>query len=66
VILDEIKFDPMFFYTLTFHQTFNYQNWMGSVKVPACVQYAHKLCSEKSYTNDTGVPEYFREQKYYI
>ncbi|KAM3131412.1 hypothetical protein pb186bvf_016484 [Paramecium bursaria] len=31
------------FWQLTYFQCFNYQNWSGAVRVPACVQYAHKL-----------------------
>lgn len=66
IIFDEIKLDQQFFYTFTYHQTFNYYNWMGAVKVPAAVQYAHKLCGEKALTMDLNVPKKFREQKYYM
>jgi aubergine-like protein len=29
----------------TFEQTFNYYNWQGAVKVPACMQCADKLAT---------------------
>lgn len=66
VVLDEVKMDENLFYSFTFHQTYNYHNWMGAVKVPAAVQYAHKLCGEKAITMDTNVPNLFKEQKYYM
>eukprot|EP01017_Pseudomicrothorax_dubius_P037769 TRINITY_DN557_c0_g1_i2.p1 TRINITY_DN557_c0_g1~~TRINITY_DN557_c0_g1_i2.p1 ORF type:complete len:827 (+),score=223.84 TRINITY_DN557_c0_g1_i2:102-2483(+) len=31
------------FYLLTFQQCFNYYNWTGAIRTPACTQYAHKL-----------------------
>jgi aubergine-like protein len=40
----------------TYEQTFNYYNWQGAVKVPACMQCADKLAKlvgESIHTNIT-------------
>lgn len=38
---------------LLYHQCYNYVNWTGSIKIPAPVQYAKKLCSFASqYVSD--------------
>ena len=66
IILDELGLDPTVFYNMTYHQTFNYYNWMGPIKVPAAVQYAHKACEQHLFTMDTNVPKDFKETKYYM
>ena len=43
VVRDELKLDPVALQTFTYHQCFIYQNWSGSIKVPAMCQNAHKL-----------------------
>jgi aubergine-like protein len=42
--------------SFTFDQCFNYYNWEGAVKVPACVQCATKLSKLITYTKETIVP----------
>jgi len=36
----------------TYHLCYNYFNFMGSIKVPAAVMYAHKVAN---YANDLGI-----------
>lgn len=43
VLENTTKFTEEMFWLITYYQCFNYWNWSGAVKVPACVQYAHKL-----------------------
>lgn len=43
VVKDDLKLDPVALQTFTYHQCFVYQNWSGSIKVPAMCQNAHKM-----------------------
>eukprot|EP01017_Pseudomicrothorax_dubius_P017381 TRINITY_DN1962_c0_g1_i10.p1 TRINITY_DN1962_c0_g1~~TRINITY_DN1962_c0_g1_i10.p1 ORF type:complete len:619 (-),score=77.66 TRINITY_DN1962_c0_g1_i10:179-2035(-) len=43
VVHNTTKLSADTFYCLTFQQCFNYYNWTGAIRTPACVQYAHKL-----------------------
>jgi eukaryotic translation initiation factor 2C len=38
--------------TFTYHLCYNYFNFMGSIKVPGAVMYAHKVAN---YANDLGI-----------
>lgn len=51
---------------LTYDLTWNYYNWMGPVKVPAPVQYAHKLCALNGELQDSVVSDRIRSLKYYM
>lgn len=43
ILEDENNFEPDILQQLTYKLCFLYYNWPGSVRVPACCQYAHKL-----------------------
>lgn len=43
VVLDDADFPPDTLQRLSYKMCFLYYNWPGSVRVPACCQYAHKL-----------------------
>ena len=43
VVKDDLGLDPVALQTFTYHQCFAYQNWSGSIKVPAMCQNAHKM-----------------------
>lgn len=43
VVEDDNKFPPDVLQRLTYKLCFLYYNWPGTVRVPACCQYAHKL-----------------------
>ncbi len=43
VIYDTTGLDQNIIWELTYNQCYNYYNWNGGVRVPAPVQYAHKL-----------------------
>ncbi|CAD8192080.1 unnamed protein product [Paramecium octaurelia] len=43
VLENNTNWSEELFWQLTYYQCFNYQNWTGAVRVPSCVQYAHKL-----------------------
>jgi aubergine-like protein len=43
IILDEVKMGPEKYQKLTYMLTHMYYDWPGTVRVPAPVQYAHKL-----------------------
>ena len=51
---------------LTYDLTWNYYNWMGPVKVPAPVQYAHKLCALNGELQDSVASDKIRSLKYYM
>lgn len=53
-------------FSLTYELTWNYTNWMGPVKVPAPVQYAHKLCSLIGITQDSAVARNLSSVRYYM
>lgn len=43
VAYDNSKMSQEALISFTFEQCFNYYNWEGAIKVPACLQYANKL-----------------------
>ena len=43
VIYDNLGLPEDILAALTYYQCFNYFNWNGAVRVPACAQYAHKV-----------------------
>jgi aubergine-like protein len=43
VLRDDNNFDPDIVQRLTYKLCFLYYNWVGTVRVPAPCQYAHKL-----------------------
>lgn len=43
VLEDDSDFAPDVIQRLTYKLCFLYYNWPGTVRVPACCQYAHKL-----------------------
>jgi len=43
VIYDNLKLPEDTLAAFTYYQCFNYFNWTGAVRVPACAQYAHKV-----------------------
>lgn len=45
VIHDSSNFSPDILQRLTYKLCFMYYNWPGTIRVPACCQYAHKLAS---------------------
>lgn len=65
-ICDEVGLDRTAFYNLTFHLCFNYFNWPGPVKVPAPVQYAHKLCGLVAVTLDPNISDALKAAPTYL
>ena len=54
VIYSSSKMEEGVLQELLYTQCFNYMNWSGSVKVPACLQYAKKLSTFMGqYVNST-------------
>jgi len=47
VVYNTTKYDQKQIQEYTYHQCYNYFNFMGSIKVPASVMYAHKLATHK-------------------
>jgi aubergine-like protein len=52
--------------SLTYDLTWGYSNWLGPVKVPAPVQFAHKLCSLIGITQDAQVANNLKNIRYYM
>lgn len=52
--------------TLSYELAWGYSNWMGPVKVPAPVQYAHKLCSLIGVTQDSNVNQQLKGRRFYM
>ena len=51
---------------LTSDLTWAYSNWPGPVKIPAPVQYAHKLCALIGVTQDSKVTEKIKSSLFYL
>ena len=51
---------------LTYDLTHLYYNWMGAVKVPAVVQYAHTCTNLFGITQDDGINEKMQSQFHYL
>ena len=43
VVYDTVQLPQNTLAAFTYYQCFNYFNWSGAVRVPACAQYAHKV-----------------------
>uniref|UniRef100_A0A182P6A3 Uncharacterized protein n=1 Tax=Anopheles epiroticus TaxID=199890 RepID=A0A182P6A3_9DIPT len=43
VLRDDSKFSPDILQQLSYKMCYMYYNWTGTIRVPACCQYAHKL-----------------------
>ncbi|XP_050076916.1 protein argonaute-3 [Anopheles maculipalpis] len=43
VLRDDAQFSPDIMQRLSYKMCYMYYNWSGSIRVPACCQYAHKL-----------------------
>lgn len=43
IAYDKSKLPQEALITFTYEQCFNYYNWLGAVRVPACLQYSNKL-----------------------
>jgi aubergine-like protein len=52
--------------SLSYELAWGYSNWMGPVKVPAPVQYAHKLCSLIGITQDSNVNQLLKARRFYM
>ena len=52
--------------SLTYELTWGYSNWLGPVKVPAPVQFAHKLCSLIGITQDAKVSGNLKVRRFYM
>jgi len=52
--------------SLTYELAWGYSNWLGPVKVPAPVQYAHKLCSLIGVTQDSNVNQQLKGRRFYM
>ena len=44
VLYSESKLEEGMLQEILYYQCFNYANWTGSIKIPAVIQYARKLC----------------------
>jgi aubergine-like protein len=65
VIYNDSKMEEGKLQELLYNQCYNYVNWTGSIKIPAPVQYAKKLCSFASqYVNENI--ESLESQLYFI
>lgn len=66
VIYNDSKMQEGLLQELIYTQCFNYMNWTGSVRVPACLQYAKKLSSFiAGYVNNEDKSS-FPKNLYYI
>jgi len=54
------------FWNLTYSQCYNYYNWNGSVRVPAPVQYAHKLAFLVGQTVQGSPNKKLEDKLYYL
>jgi len=66
VIFDNTGLTADVFYSLTFYQCYNYYNWMGGVRVPSVVMYAHKLAYMVGQTIKDQVHEKIENLPYYL
>ncbi len=66
VIYDSTGLPEDLFEQLTYNQCYNYYNWTGSVKVPAPVQYAHKLAYLAGQTLQGEVKPELQRSLYYL
>lgn len=51
---------------LAYSFTYGYANWMGAVKVPAPVQYAHKLSNLIGIAENDDIEDHLKEVLYYL
>ncbi|CAD8170790.1 unnamed protein product [Paramecium pentaurelia] len=66
VLDNNTQFTEEMFWQITYFQCFNYWNWTGAVKVPACVQYAHKLAFLVGDTFQKAVHQNLQKQHFYL
>ncbi|CAD8091753.1 unnamed protein product [Paramecium sonneborni] len=66
VLENNTQFTEEMFWQITYFQCFNYWNWTGAVKVPACVQYAHKLAFLVGDTFQKAVHQNLQRQHFYL
>ncbi|XP_052864304.1 protein argonaute-3 [Anopheles cruzii] len=66
VVRDECDFRPDILQRLSYKLCFLYYNWPGSVRVPACCQYAHKLAYLVGQSVKRTVDESLCDKLFYL
>ena len=66
VVYDEIGLPEDILASFTYYQCFNYYNWNGAVRVPACAQYAHKVAYMAGETLGKDYDESLRNRPVFL
>lgn len=66
VLLDESEFQVDKLQRLSYKLCFLYYNWPGAVRVPACCQYAHKLCALVGESMKRNPSEALSDKLYFL
>lgn len=66
VLEDENHFPVDHLQRLSYKLCFLYYNWPGAVRVPACCQYAHKLCALVGESMKRNPAESLAEKLYFL
>ena len=66
IVYNETDYTLPHIIQVTSQLTWGYSNWMGPVKVPAPVQFAHKLCGLIGVTQDATVASKLKSVRYYL
>ncbi|XP_058062361.1 protein argonaute-3 [Anopheles bellator] len=66
VVRDECDFRPDILQRLSYKLCFLYYNWPGSIRVPACCQYAHKLAYLVGQSVKREVDESLCDKLFYL
>uniref|UniRef100_A0A1A9V619 Piwi domain-containing protein n=1 Tax=Glossina austeni TaxID=7395 RepID=A0A1A9V619_GLOAU len=66
VLRDDAEFGPDIIQRLTYKLCFLYFNWPGTISVPACCQYAHKMALFIGQTLKTTPPEDLLHTLFYL
>lgn len=66
VLEDQIDFKPDILQRVSYKLCYMYYNWPGAVRVPACCQYAHKLCALVGESMKRDPAEVLSDKLYYL
>ncbi|CAD8166637.1 unnamed protein product [Paramecium octaurelia] len=66
VLENSTKWTEDQFWKFTFYQCFNYKNWCGPVKIPACVQNAHTAAYRVGEVIKANASYYLETKLFYI
>ncbi|CAK69818.1 unnamed protein product (macronuclear) [Paramecium tetraurelia] len=66
VLENSTKWNEDLFWKFTFYQCFNYRNWCGPVKIPACVQNAHTAAYRVGEVIKTNASYYLETKLFFL